>query len=255
MKFLKNRIRAWHIIIFAFAVFFIFGVPAIINRLYISNLECITTVWNGGELLQFYGSILGGIATLVAVVMTIKHTDKQTINAKRELQEEKELDYQRRRTDEIIALYKDVNSYLDASYLLNLASHREIILKDPIKLLNTHRDAVKATKVDIHLNPSEKEKYKDSISKIKGYGEKYSALLWEIYRLTSQLKIIEQRFELSAYEHEQDIHQKEADSLGEAFQEIIDRLGKLHIDEFDAMITVMQKDLDDANDRIKMVSQ
>ena len=51
----------------------VFGVPMIINALYIKN-KGYMTAWSGEDVLAYYGSLLGATATIIAVVLTIKFT-------------------------------------------------------------------------------------------------------------------------------------------------------------------------------------
>lgn len=47
--------------------------PMVINALYIKN-EGYITVWRGEDVLSYYGSLLGAVATIIAVILTIKFT-------------------------------------------------------------------------------------------------------------------------------------------------------------------------------------
>ena len=73
----KDRIIKIVIIILSILVgaFAVVCVPLIINYCYLEN-KIFETVWDGAELLGYYGSILGAVATIIAVVMTIKFTIK-----------------------------------------------------------------------------------------------------------------------------------------------------------------------------------
>lgn len=52
------------------------GVPIAINELYKQGTGYIT-VWNGADILSFYGTMLGTGATILALVITIVYTRKQ----------------------------------------------------------------------------------------------------------------------------------------------------------------------------------
>lgn len=51
------------------------AVPIIINELYKTGKGYIT-VWNGADVLSYYGSLLGAVATIVALICTINFTIK-----------------------------------------------------------------------------------------------------------------------------------------------------------------------------------
>lgn len=57
-------------------LFFGVGVPILINELYKLNKGYVT-IWSCGELLDFYGSLLGSVATIAALIFTILFTKKQ----------------------------------------------------------------------------------------------------------------------------------------------------------------------------------
>ena len=50
-------------------------IPLIINNLYKYDfgIELFRCEWSAGDMLSFYGSILGGLLTLVGVIITIKY--------------------------------------------------------------------------------------------------------------------------------------------------------------------------------------
>lgn len=54
----------------------VFGIPLIINELYKKGPGYIT-VWDGADVLSFYGTILGTISTILVLVITIIYTRKQ----------------------------------------------------------------------------------------------------------------------------------------------------------------------------------
>jgi len=53
-----------------------FGVPILINKAYNMNPTKIVTAWGATEALLFYGSALGGIATLASIVTAVLHDNK-----------------------------------------------------------------------------------------------------------------------------------------------------------------------------------
>ena len=244
-------------------------IPLLINWAYISNLNIITTVWSGGEFIQFYGSVLGflGIAltiryTQAQAIEDRKHTERQALEdrkyaenqaleMKKEQQAKEEYMYKNRRMDELVERFRDVCKYLNPTYLINLSNHASIILKDPIKLLNTHRDVEESIKITTYLSALEREHFKDSITKIENYGEKYSELVWEIYILTSEVKRIEQSSEFSQCEYEDFWHQAECDKITMSdFPVIIDKIRHLCEADYESMIGSIERDLNTAENEL-----
>lgn len=57
-------------------LFLTVGVPVIINECY--KKDCgYSTVWNGTDVLNYYGSILGSAIAVIALVITIVFTRRQ----------------------------------------------------------------------------------------------------------------------------------------------------------------------------------
>lgn len=57
-------------------IFFTVGVPIIINEAYKTDSGYLT-LWNAADVLSYYGTIIGAIATIIALVITISFTRKQ----------------------------------------------------------------------------------------------------------------------------------------------------------------------------------
>lgn len=57
-------------------LFFVIGIPIIINELY-KREGWYSTVWTGADVLAYYGTLLGAVATIVALIVTIRTTHKQ----------------------------------------------------------------------------------------------------------------------------------------------------------------------------------
>ena len=58
------------------AIFLIVGIPIIINECYKANCGYIT-VWDGADVLGYYGDILGSIIAVATLAITIVFTKKQ----------------------------------------------------------------------------------------------------------------------------------------------------------------------------------
>lgn len=58
------------------AIFLIVGIPVIINECYKANCGYIT-VWDGSDVLGYYGTILGSVIAVISIIVTIAFTKKQ----------------------------------------------------------------------------------------------------------------------------------------------------------------------------------
>lgn len=87
------------------ALFFVIGVPFIINELYKTGNGYIT-LWGAADVLAYYGTILGAVATILAVVLTIRFT-------KRQIQRENFLQRETDKWVKIEAVFADILNQLN----------------------------------------------------------------------------------------------------------------------------------------------
>ena len=52
------------------AVFLVVGIPIIINECYKANCGYIT-VWDGSDVLGYYGTILGSVIAVISIIVTM----------------------------------------------------------------------------------------------------------------------------------------------------------------------------------------
>ena len=71
----KPKVKCMMIKALLVALLFIIGIPLIINWLYMQN-KGFQTVWNGEDVLAFYGAILGAGGTIVLGVVAWKQNDR-----------------------------------------------------------------------------------------------------------------------------------------------------------------------------------
>lgn len=74
-NYMKKKLLFVGILLFVIT-FFIVGIPLIINESYKSGYGYIT-VWDGGSVLEYYGSIFGSAIAVATIVITIIFTRKQ----------------------------------------------------------------------------------------------------------------------------------------------------------------------------------
>lgn len=59
-----------------FVCIIVIGVPLIINESYKAGKGYIT-MWNASHLISYFGSILGAFATIIAIILTVIHSNKE----------------------------------------------------------------------------------------------------------------------------------------------------------------------------------
>jgi hypothetical protein len=70
----------WFILSGAF-LFLIIGIPLIINKCYLTKTEDpFITVWEGKDVLSYYGMVLSSIIALIALIVTMQHNRKENKN-------------------------------------------------------------------------------------------------------------------------------------------------------------------------------
>ena len=143
------------------AVFLIVGIPVIINECYKANCGYIT-VWDGSDVLGYYGTILGSVIAVISIIVTITFTKKQ-IQRESFLKNE---DEKWNRLREIflqilndinpMRVLKDVmdNGFTDPTKAIHLLQRYQLDCKMANDLLN------------VHLNMSDYPKFKELIDGI-----------------------------------------------------------------------------------------
>jgi hypothetical protein len=115
------------IILIVIWVILIFVGPLIINCLFISSGDNVTK-WGPGDLLSYYGGILGAAATIFALILTIRYTNKDN---KKQLQRQIKLLKADLEKEELIRKYEDyLNELLNIKKLLLLKDFEDLPLFD-----------------------------------------------------------------------------------------------------------------------------
>ncbi len=106
---MKNKIikRVLRIVLVAF---FVVGIPIIINESYKANCGYIT-VWDGADVLSYYGTIMGALISVFALVATISFTKKQ-------IQRESYLNYEKEKWEKIEAVFAQIIDSINPMYIL-----------------------------------------------------------------------------------------------------------------------------------------
>ena len=143
------------------AVFLVVGVPIIINECYKANCGYIT-VWDGSDVLGYYGTILGSVIAVISIIVTIAFTKKQ-------IQRDSFLKNENEKWDRLKSIFlqtlsdinpmrilKDVmdNGFTDPTKAITLLQRYQLDCKIANDLLNAH------------LNMNDYPKFKELIDSI-----------------------------------------------------------------------------------------
>lgn len=143
------------------AVFLVVGIPIIINECYKANCGYIT-VWDGSDLLGYYGIILGSVIAVISIIVTIAFTKKQ-------IQRDSFLKNENEKWDRLKSIFlqtlsdinpmrilKDVmdNGFTDPTKAITLLQRYQLDCKIANDLLNAH------------LNMNDYPKFKELIDSI-----------------------------------------------------------------------------------------
>ncbi|MBE6790775.1 MAG: hypothetical protein E7535_06255 [Ruminococcaceae bacterium] len=173
------------------AIILFIGVPLIINECYKANRGYIT-VWDGADVLGYYGTILGAAIAVLTLVATIAFTKKQ-------IQRES---YLRAETDKLSKLESIFLGILDSiNPIETLKNVMDNGFSDPTKAINILQKyqlncKTANDRLNAHLNMSDYPKFKviiDSIANIaeefvnisQGEIDQYSNLLLWTHRETA----------------------------------------------------------------------
>ena len=143
------------------AVFLIVGIPILINECYKANCGYIT-VWDGSDVLGYYGTILGSVIAVISIIVTIAFTKKQ-------IQRDSFLKNENEKWDRLKSIFlqtlsdinpmrilKDVmdNGFTDPTKAITLLQRYQLDCKIANDLLNAH------------LNMNDYPKFKELIDSI-----------------------------------------------------------------------------------------
>ena len=166
------------------AVFLVVGIPIIINECYKANCGYIT-VWDGSDVLGYYGTILGSVIAVISIIVTITFTKKQ-IQRESFLKNE---DEKWNRLREIflqilndinpMRVLKDVmdNGFTDPTKAIHLLQRYQLDCKMANDLLN------------VHLNMSDYPKFKELIDGIATTAEYFVGISQKEIDQYSDLRI------------------------------------------------------------------
>ena len=107
-------------------IILIIGVPIIINECYKLNCGYIT-VWDGTDVLGYYGTILGSVISVATLVITIRFTKKQ-------IQRESYLQNEREKLSNLKSIFLEILDSINP--ILTLKNVIDNGFNDPSKAIN-----------------------------------------------------------------------------------------------------------------------
>jgi len=168
----------------------IVGVPILINEIY--NIGGYVTHWGASEVLGYYGSILGGFATLLAIYFTIRHENKKmrAENARRENERKRELAIQR--LNFVSSNLRFMLSKIDNSptILNTFKNNISIWNENPQEIYKFFNETSSVINTNTAFTADENELIEDEFEELQNYAKAHSNLLWEMYSLLVDYKTL-----------------------------------------------------------------
>jgi len=170
------------------ALFMIFGVPVIINECYKANCGYIT-VWDGADVLGYYGTILGAVIAVLTLVATILFTKKQ-------LQRESYLRIEKDKWAKLEKIFLEILDEINPLGVLNnLMGNESDDLSKVIRILQKYQINCKTVcdQLNAHLNIVDYPKFKKLIDSIAAASEEFVKLSQKEIDQYSDLQLLQQR--------------------------------------------------------------
>lgn len=147
-------------------IILIIGVPIIINECYKLNCGYIT-VWDGTDVLGYYGTILGSVISVATLVITIRFTKKQ-------IQRESYLQNEREKLSNLKSIFLEILESINP--ILTLKNVIDNGFNDPSKAINILQKyqmncKTACDQLNAHLNISDYPKFKKLIDSIADISE------------------------------------------------------------------------------------
>lgn len=166
------------------AIFLIVGIPIIINECYKANCGYIT-VWDGADVLGYYGAILGSIIAVATLAITIIFTKKQ-------IQRDSFLKNENEKWDRLKAIFMQTLSDINPMRVLKDVMDNGIT--DPTKAINLLQRYQLDCKIandilNAHLNIVDYPKFKKLIDSIAATAEEFVSISQKEIDQYSDLRI------------------------------------------------------------------
>lgn len=168
---MKTKNILVRLLIVLLSIFLIVGVPFIINECYKSNCGYIT-VWNGADMLGYYGTILGAVIAVLTLVLTIVFTKKQ-------IQRESYLKDEKEKLSKLESIFLEIlDSINPIETLKNIMDNG---FSDPTKAINILQKyqlncKTANDRLNAHLNMTDYPKFKVIIDTIANIAEEFVSI-------------------------------------------------------------------------------
>ena len=161
-------------------LFFVFGIPLVINECYKANCG-YSTAWDASAMLGYYGTILGAIITVVTLVTTITFTKKH-------IQRESFLKNESEKWSKLKSIFLDIlsninpmvtlkevmdNGFIDPTKAIHILQRYQMNCKTSTDLLNAYLNMNDYPKVR-HLIDGIAEMAEEFVDISSGEIEQYS---------------------------------------------------------------------------------
>lgn len=230
MKPLKDRVNTKQFWLGCLVVvFLVVGVPILINESYIPSGGYITK-WGAADVLSYYGTLLGALATIIALYFTIKSTRTQITS-------ERYISVKREKWGEIERLFRTAISAAQPLTLFNI--YTTGLSKQSIEGctdLQKYNNNVTAAIDDIigMLEEADEQKVHDLLEKLKKVAKRVEALsnkyfdLLMAFRASQDTLTDDNKFVMTAV-------------LIEKQNEITEKVNKLHDGEYKELLTLKKQ--------------
>ncbi|MCL2592882.1 MAG: hypothetical protein FWD82_05905 [Defluviitaleaceae bacterium] len=183
------------LIILIVVVLLIIGVPILINEMY--NIGGYVTHWGASETLGYYGSILGGFATLIAIYITIKYENKKmrNENIKRENERKREMAIQR--LNFVSSNLRLMLSKIDNQSII-LDTFKDNIfnwMEKPQEIYELYNDLRSMININKDFTYEENKLIEDEYKELQEYAKVYTNLLLDFYNLLIERKNLKLAFD------------------------------------------------------------
>lgn len=170
------------------SIFLVVGIPIIINECYKANYGYIT-VWNGADVLGYYGTIVGSAIAVITLAVTIIFTKKQ-------IQRDSFLRTETEKLSRLEAIFLGIlDSINPIETLKNIMDNG---LADPTKAITTLQKyqlncKTACDRLNAHLNISDYPKFKKIIDSIANISGEFVSISQGEIKLYSDLRLWLQR--------------------------------------------------------------
>ena len=153
------------------AMFLIIGVPIVINECYKTN-SGYTTVWDGADLLGYYGAILGSVIAVATLAVTIIFTKKQ-------IQRESYIRTEAEKFSKLETVFLEILDSINPIETMKKVMDNGFI--DPTKAINILQKyqlncKTACDRLNAHLNMSDYPKFKKIIDSIASISEEFVSI-------------------------------------------------------------------------------